>query len=98
MLDHKQSKKSHLFVFQRNYKRCRIWYIITITVCMTGMYFFIPGVFFTDDSAFFIVIFLMSYCFTVYSVWVVHSVMLELKAEGLHHPVAQWDDENHDKF
>jgi len=65
---------------------------------MTGLYFFIPGVFFTDDSWYFIVIFIASYSFTVYSVWIVHSFMQEMRAEGLHHPVAQWDDESSDKF
>ncbi|OXA41861.1 uncharacterized protein LOC110859874 [Folsomia candida] len=82
---------------EKNYKRCRIWYIITITICLTGFYFFIPGVIFTDENFSFISIFIVSYLFTLYSVWVVHSFMKELKSTGLHRPIEMWDDDL-DKF
>jgi hypothetical protein len=86
-----------LHFLQKNYKRCKIWYIITVTVCLTGFYFFIPGVIFTEESYYFVSIFIASYLFTCYSVWVVHSFMKELKAEGLHKPIIQYEDEM-DKF
>ncbi|CAL8089760.1 unnamed protein product [Orchesella dallaii] len=80
-------------ISQRNYNHLRIWYIVTITICMTALYFFLPGVFFTEDSYYFIVVFIGSYAFTCYSVWVTHSFMTELKSEGLHAPVVAWEED-----
>lgn len=78
---------------QRNYSHLRIWYIATVTICLTATYFFLPGVFFTDDSLYFIGIFVASYAFTAYSIFVVYSFMQDLKRDGLHQPVATWEDD-----
>lgn len=65
---------------------------------MTAMYFFLPGVFFTDDSLYFIGIFIASYAFTGYSVWVVYSLMEEMKRQGLHVPIYTCEDDINDKL
>ncbi|ODN03023.1 hypothetical protein Ocin01_03669 [Orchesella cincta] len=80
-------------VSRRNYNYLRVWYIVTITICMTALYFFLPGVFFTEDSYYFIVVFIGSYAFTCYSVYVAHSFMTELRMEGLHAPVVAWEED-----
>jgi len=73
--------------FQKSYQGLRAWFVITVTMCMTGFYFFIPGVIFTEDSYHFVSVFILSYAFTVYSLWVVYSYLKELRTEGLHQPI-----------
>jgi hypothetical protein len=70
-----------------NYKKLRLWYVITITSSVVLGVMMVPVLLLTYNSVT-LIICLTSFLFTLYSLWVVHSLRNEIKGNtlpGQHH-------------
>ncbi|ODN03037.1 hypothetical protein Ocin01_03670 [Orchesella cincta] len=69
------------------YKRLRIWFIITVTLSLVGLVAYMGEIMRNPDFAGTSTIFIVNFVFTLYSLWVVHALIKEIKTHGVHHPV-----------
>jgi len=70
-----------------NHKRLRLWFIVTGTLVVVGLVFLLAEVLRHEDFDDVIVINVVNLLFTLYSMWVVYSLIGEIKAGGVRHPV-----------
>jgi len=79
-----------IFLFRcadkKQYKRLRIWFIITITLSLVGLVAYVGELMRNPDFAG-TYIFIVNFAFTIYSLWVVYGLIREIKSNGVHHPV-----------